>query len=91
MARPFLTVLTAPVPGGRERLTRGVRRRVRRFVKPGVPLPGVSPYPGHFALVRSVVEACATADFNFNPGRLSEPARVVYALANEVSRPRRRP
>ena len=86
MARPFLTVLTTPVPGGRERLTRGVRRRVRRFVKPGVPLPSVSPYPGHFALVRSVVEGLRAigADFNFNPGRLSELARVVYAPANEA-------
>jgi len=88
MARPFLTVLTTPVPGGRERLIRGVRRRVRRFVKPGVPLPSVSPYPGHFAVVRSVVEGLRAigADFNFNPGRLSELARVVYAPANEALR-----
>jgi hypothetical protein len=86
MTRPFLTVLTTPLPGGRERLKRGVRRRVRRFVKPGVPLPRVSPYPGHFALVRSVVEGLRAigADFNFNPGRLSELARVVYAPANEA-------
>ena len=86
MAPPFLTVLTAPVPGERERLVRGVRRRVRPLVKPGVPLPRVSPYPGHFALVRSVVEGLRAigADFNFNPGRLSEVARVVYAPANEA-------
>lgn len=86
MAAPFLTVLTTPVPGERDRLTRRVRRQVRRLVKPGVPLPTASPYPGHFALVRSVVEGLRAiqADFNFNPGRLSELARVVYAPANEA-------
>jgi hypothetical protein len=69
-------------------LTREFRRRVRRIVKPGAPLPGASPYPGHFALVRSVVEGlhAIRADFNFNPGRLNELARVVYAPANEALR-----
>jgi glycosyltransferase involved in cell wall biosynthesis len=86
MTPPFLTVLTTPVPGGRERLTRDLRRRMRRIVKPGVPLPAASPYPGHYALVRSVVEGLRAigADFNFNPRRLSEVARVVYAPANEA-------
>ena len=88
MARPFLTVLTAPVPTDRERLTRTVRRQLRRVVKPGAPLPSTSTYPGHFALVRSVVEGLRKigADFNFNPGRLSEIGRVVYAPANEALR-----
>ena len=88
MAPPFLTVLTTPVPGERERLTREVRRRIRPLVKPGAPLPRSSPYPGHFALVRSVVEGLRAigADFNFNPGRLRELARVVYAPANEALR-----
>ena len=86
MARPFLTVLTAPVPGTAERLYRGLRRRMRPFVKPGAPLPGTSAYPGHYAVVRSVVEGLRAigADFNFNPRRLSEVARVVYAPANEA-------
>ena len=86
MARPFLTVLTAPVPGTRQRLAQGLRRRVRPFVKPGVPVPLPSPYPGHYALVRSVVEGLRAigADFNFNPRRLSEVARVVYAPSNEA-------
>ena len=86
MARPFLTVLTAPVPGTAERLYRGLRRGMRPFVKPGAPLPGTSAYPGHYALVRSVVEGLRAigADFNFNPSRLSEVARVVYAPANEA-------
>ena len=74
MPRPFLTVLTATVPGARQQLVGELRRRVRRYVKPGVPLPAVSPYPGHYALVRSVVEGLRAigADFNFNPRRLSE-------------------
>lgn len=86
MSRPFLTVLSTPVPSERERAIRGMRRRARLLVKPGVPLPTVSPFPGHFALVRSVVEGLRAigADFNFNPGRLREVARVVYAPANEA-------
>ncbi len=86
MARPFLTVLTAPVPGLAERLYRSFRRRVRPFVKPGAPLPGASPYPGHYALVRSVVGGLGAmgADFNFNPRRLTDVAHVVYAPANEA-------
>ena len=86
MARPFLTVLTAPVPGMAQQLYQGLRRRVRPFVKPGAPLPNVSRYPGHYALVRSVVEGLRAirADFNFNPRRMSELARVVYAPANEA-------
>ena len=88
MAAPFLTVLTAPVPSTRERLTRQLRGQVRRLVKPGVPLPAASPYPGHYAVVRSVVEGLRAigADFNFNPRRLSDLARVVYAPANEALR-----
>jgi hypothetical protein len=84
MARPFLTVLTAPVPTTRRRLTQGIRRRLRPVVKPGVPLPAVSPFPGHYALVRSVVEGLRAigADFNFNPQRLGDLARVVYAPEN---------
>jgi glycosyltransferase involved in cell wall biosynthesis len=88
MAAPFLTVLTTPVPSDQARLIRRARRLVRRVVKPGVPLPGASLYPGHFSLVRSVVEGLRGigADFNFNPGRLADLARVVYAPANEALR-----
>jgi hypothetical protein len=88
MAAPFLTVLTTPVPVARERLIRDLRRRVRAIVKPGAPRPVSSPYPGHYALVRSVVEGLRAigADFNFNPQRLSDVARVVYAPANEALR-----
>jgi glycosyltransferase involved in cell wall biosynthesis len=88
MARPYLTVLTAPIPTTRRRLTQGIRRRLRPVVKPGVPLPEVSPFPGHYALVRSVVEGlrAIAADFNFNPRRLSDLARVVYAPENAALR-----
>ena len=88
MAAPFLTVLTTPVPGARERLTRALRGRVRRIVKPGVLLPAAAPYPGHYAVVRSVVDGLRAigADFNFNPRRLGDLARVVYAPANEALR-----
>jgi len=88
MALPFLTVLTTPVPNDQERLVRKARGLVRRVVKPGAPLPGASAYPGHFSLVRSVVEGLRAidADFNFNPGRLADLARVVYAPANEALR-----
>jgi hypothetical protein len=57
-------------------------------VKPGVPLPESSPYPGHYALVRSVVEGLRAihAHFNFNPESFGELARVVYAPANEALR-----
>ena len=88
MAPPFLTVLTAPVPDTGQRLRQAIRRRLRRIVKPGVPLPASSPYPGHYALVRSVVQGLRAigADFNFNPRRLGDLARVVYAPANEALR-----
>lgn len=83
---PFLTVLTAYVPGTRQRLMADARRLVRPLVKPGAPRPPVSRYPGHYALVRSVVEGLRAidADFNFNPRRLSEVGRVVYAPSNDA-------
>jgi glycosyltransferase involved in cell wall biosynthesis len=88
MAAPFLTILTTPVPSEQERLVRRARRLARRIVKPGAAVPGTSPYPGHFSLVRSVVEGLIAigADFNFNPARLVDLARVVYAPANEALR-----
>jgi hypothetical protein len=88
MKQPFLTVLTTPIVSGNRRAYRGMRRMLRPLVKPGVPLPPVSPYPGHFAVTRSVVEGLRRigADFNFNPQSIGEVARVVYAPANEALR-----
>jgi hypothetical protein len=86
--RPFLTVLTTPIQRPLRRLYQRLRSSVRPLVKPGVPLPVVSPYPGHYALVRSVVEGLGAvkADFNFNPVSFRQLGRVVYAPANETLR-----
>jgi hypothetical protein len=88
MSRPYLTVLTLPILSAQRRAYQGIRGMARAVVKPGVPVPRPSPYPGHFALVRSVVEGLRSirADFNFNPRRFGELARVVYAPANEALR-----
>jgi hypothetical protein len=88
VSRPYLTVLTTPIQSAPMRVYRGARRLVRSVVKPGVPLPPTSPYPGHFALVRSVVEGlrAINADFNFNPVSFGHLGRVVYAPANEALR-----
>jgi hypothetical protein len=88
MKRPFLTVLTTPIAPGTRRVYQQVRRALRPIVKPGVPLPATSQYPGHYAVTRSVVEGLQQigADFNFNPERMSEVGQVVYAPANEALR-----
>jgi len=86
VSRPALTVLTAPIRPAPQRLYTRLRGIGRRVLKPGSPgLPG-SPYPGHYALVRSVVEGLREihADFNFNPETFAELSRVVYAPANEA-------
>jgi hypothetical protein len=86
MRRPLLTVLTTPIVPAPRRAYQRVRSAVRPFVKPGVPLPAVSPYPGHYAVTRSVVEGLRAvgADFNYDPRRFAEVGRAVYAPANEA-------
>jgi hypothetical protein len=81
-------VLTTPIHSAPMRVYRGARRLARSVVRPGVPLPQRSPYPGHFALVRSVVEGLRAiqADFNFNPVSFGDVGGVVYAPANEALR-----
>jgi hypothetical protein len=88
MKVPFLTVMTTPVVPGNRRMYQRVRSALRPLLKPGTPLPATSPYPGHYAVTRSVVEGLRRvgADFNFNPRALGEVARVVYAPANEALR-----
>lgn len=86
MSRPALTVLTTPILPAAHRAYVALRGVGRRVLKPGTPgLPG-SPYPGHYAVTRSVVEGLRAigADFNFNPASFSELARIVYAPANEA-------
>lgn len=84
----MLTVLTLPIIPASRRAYQRVRGAVRSVVRPGAPPPKASPYPGHYAVVRSVVEGLRAirADFNFNPRRFGELARVVYAPANEALR-----
>ena len=88
MKRPALTVLTLPVLPVSRRVYQSARGLVRSLVKPGVPVPEPARYPGHYALVRSVVEGLRAigADFNFNPRGFADLARVVYAPANEALR-----
>lgn len=83
-----MTVLTTPIAPAVKRVYKATRRAVRPLVKPGVPLPPVSRYPGHYAVVRSVVEGLREigADFNHDPRSFARLARVVYAPANEALR-----
>jgi hypothetical protein len=86
MRRPLLTVLTTPIAPAPRRAYQRIRSAVRPFVKPGVPLPAVSRYPGHYAVTRSVVEGLREvgADFNYDPRRFADVGRAVYAPANEA-------
>ena len=88
MKRPYLTVLTAPIQSRRRRAYRALRSALRRILKPRSPLPAVSPYPGHYALVRSVVEGLGAigADFNHDSRSFARLGRIVYAPANEALR-----
>jgi len=86
VSRPAFTVLTAPIRSAPHRMYLQLRGIGRRILKPGTPGLTGSAYPGHYALVRSVVEGLRQtgADFNFNPASFSQLARVVYAPANEA-------
>jgi hypothetical protein len=86
VSRPTLTVLTTPIHSAPRRLYTHLRGIGRRILKPGTPGLSGSEYPGHYALVRSVVEGLRAidADFNFNPASFSTLARIVYAPANEA-------
>jgi hypothetical protein len=88
VSRPALTVLTTPILRSSRRAYMALRGIGRRVLKPGTPGLSGSPYPGHYALTRSVVEGLRAirADFNHNPSSFSELARVVYAPANEALR-----
>jgi hypothetical protein len=86
VSRPALTVLTTPIASAGRRFYVGARGVARRLLKPGTPGMEGSRYPGHYALVRSVVEGLRAIDanFNFNPSAFSSLARIVYAPANEA-------
>jgi hypothetical protein len=86
VTRPLLTVLTSPIPATAARVYGRLRRAAGAVVNPRRRPPAPNRYPGHFALVRSVVEGLRAigADFNFNPARTAEVGAVVYAPANEA-------
>jgi hypothetical protein len=88
MRRPFLTVLSTPVLSTPTRWRRRARSLLRPLVKPGRPPLEMPAYPGHYAVVRSVVEGLRAigADFNFNPARFGEIGHVVYAPTNDALR-----
>ena len=77
-----------PIGSAPRRAYKAARRLVRPLVKPGVPLPPKVPYPGHYAVVRSVVQGLERigANFNHDPRSFRRLARVVYAPANEALR-----
>jgi hypothetical protein len=85
-SRPALTVLTTPIAPMSRRAYSTLRSVGRRVLTPGNAGKSSSPYPGHYALVRSVVEGLRSigASFNFNPVSFSQLARIVYAPANEA-------
>ena len=56
VSRPTLTVLTTPIPSAPRRLYTQLRTVGRRILKPATSGLTGSAYPGHYALVRSVVE-----------------------------------
>lgn len=88
MTRPLLTVLTSVIPAPTARAYASIRRAAGVLVNPHKHRPVPSRYPGHYALVRSVVEGLGLigANFNFNPSSIGDVGHVVYAPANEALR-----
>jgi hypothetical protein len=84
--RPALTVLTDPIPAGRfllkETLKR-VGRPIKNLIKPRPAWLRGSPYRGHFAVTRSLIEGLRKigASANYNPTRESEVGETVVVLS----------
>lgn len=85
MAKPKLTVLTDPLPIGRDFLPETARRsaRVMKYILKERSFASHSRFRGHFAVTRSLVEGLENigADFNYNPNQLPELADTVVVLA----------
>lgn len=86
MKKHKVTVLTDPMPWGRELLPEGVRRiarLVRDVIRPNRKYFNHPQYRGHFAVTRSLVEGLwkINANFNFNPYHPSQVADTVIVLA----------
>jgi hypothetical protein len=81
MMRPYISILTDPVPTGRYSLSEPPKilvRRIRDFISPR-PKFMKSKYRGHFAVTRSMVEGLQKIGVhsNYNPKRLDEVGDVV--------------
>lgn len=85
MTKPKLTVLTDPLPIGRDFLPEAARRiaRVMKYTLKERSFASHSRFRGHFAVTRSLVEGLEKigADFNYNPNQLTELADTVVVLA----------
>ena len=86
MNRPKVTVLTDPMPGGRELLIEGARRvarSLRDVIRPSRSFFNHPKYRGHFAVTRSLVEGLRklNVSFNYNPRYPWQLADTVIVLA----------
>ncbi len=86
VSRPKVTVLTDPIPWGKEFLqesSRRIARSVRDVVFPGRSYFNHEKYRGHFAVTRSLVEGLVNigANCNYNPRYFGQLADTVIVLA----------
>lgn len=85
MTKPKLTILTDPLPIGRDFLPEPARRiaRVIKYIFKKRSFASHSRFRGHFAVTRSLVEGLEKigVDFNYNPTTLSQLADTVIVLA----------
>lgn len=83
--RAQLTILTDPIPHGILRVSENLKQMARglRDVFSAPPRFARSPYRGHFAVTRSLVEGLRKCDcsFNYNPKSLNDIADVVIVLS----------
>jgi hypothetical protein len=82
-----ITVLTDPVPSGLYFFSEPLKKTVRRIRDRVRPAPAFfkSPYRGHFAVTRSLVEGLQKAGIpsNYNPQRLGDVADTVAVLSGQ--------
>jgi hypothetical protein len=85
MPRPVLSILTDPLPIGRDSFPEAARRiaRIMKYILRKRSFASHSRFRGHFAVTRSLVEGLEKigADFNYNPNQLSELGDNVVVLA----------
>jgi hypothetical protein len=85
MTRSALTILTDPLPAGRDFFQESARRMARylKYEMQGRIFDGHRHYRGHFAVTRSLIAGLERigVDFNYNPNRISQLAESVVVLA----------